>query len=210
MMKYTRFFFAIAVIIGVTLSTGCLRKVKNTRAGKPILNGSGKVYLVPLGAFSDATVKELASYYQNKYGIPVQTLPHVHLAPETINPEREQLIAEQAVESMKQANQDLVSDPQAILIGLTEEDMYIAQYNWRFTFSWREQGRYAVVSSARMILPMGNEQVTEDQVKTRLRKMVTKNLGVLYYHLAQSDDPRSVLYRDIGGIRELDYMGEEF
>jgi hypothetical protein len=52
--------------------------------------------------------------------------------------------------------------------------------------------------------------VTEDQIRTRLRKMVTKNVGVLYFHLPQSDDPRSVLYRNVGGIRDLDYMGEEF
>ncbi len=40
--------------------------------------------------------------------------------------------------------------------------------------------------------------------------MLTKNIGVHYYHLAQRDDPRSVLYRHVGGVRELDYMGEEF
>jgi hypothetical protein len=43
-----------------------------------------------------------------------------------------------------------------------------------------------------------------------LRKMVTKNIGVLYYHLPQSNNPQSVLYQNVGGISELDYMGEEF
>ncbi len=58
--------------------------------------------------------------------------------------------------------------------------------------------------------PTGRKPVSEDQIRTRMRKVVTKCVGVLYYHLAQSDDPQSVLYRNVGGIRELDYMGEEF
>jgi len=37
-----------------------------------------------------------------------------------------------------------------------------------------------------------------------------KNIGVLYFHLPQSNDPRSVLYKSVGGISELDLMGEEF
>ena len=40
--------------------------------------------------------------------------------------------------------------------------------------------------------------------------MVTKSIGILYYGLRPSDDPRSVLYKSVGGISELDYMGEEF
>lgn len=209
-MKYSRLLFGVALIASLILGTGCLRKRDHIPVSKQSLKGSGKIYLVPLGGFSNAAVEDLASYYRKKYSLPVETLPNVDLAPTAMNPERQQLIAEAAVKIMKQANPDLSNDPQAILIGLTTEDMYIDQYDWRFSFSWREQGKYAVVSSGRMNLRPGRKPVSEDQIRTRLRKMVTKNIGVLYYHLAQSDDPRSVLYRNVGGIRELDYMGEEF
>jgi hypothetical protein len=40
--------------------------------------------------------------------------------------------------------------------------------------------------------------------------MVTKDIGILYYGLPQSDNPRSVLYNGILGIQELDSVGEEF
>lgn len=209
-MKRSRLLASAALIAALILGTDCVRKRDYIPISKQSLKGSGKVYLVPLGGFSAATVNDLASYYRNKYSLPVETLPNADLAPAAMNPERQQLIAEEAVASMKRANPDLSNDPQAILIGLTTEDMYIAQYDWRFSFSWREQGKYAVVSSGRMNLRLGKQPVSEDQIRARLRKMVTKNVGVLYYHLAQSDDPRSVLYRNVGGIRELDYMGEEF
>ena len=191
-------------------SMACVRKREYIPLHKQTLKGSGKIYFVPLGAFSDASVKALVSYYQNKYGLSIETLSHVVLPPDTINPERQQLIAEQAIDIMKRANPEKVNDPQAILIGLTKQDMYIGKYDWRFGFSYREQGKYAVVSSGRMNLGWRNQLASEDQIRSRLRKMVTKNIGVLYYRLEQSDDPRSVMYRSVGGIQELDYMGEEF
>jgi predicted Zn-dependent protease len=174
------------------------------------LQGSGKLYFVPLGDFPAATLQELASFYRRKYGLNIQILPNVPLTQAAMNPERNQLIAEQAIEVMKQANPKLVNDRQAILIGLTTEDMYIARYDWRFSFSYRDQGKYAVVSRGRMNLPVVKKPASPKLVLTRLRKMVTKNVGILYYRLPQSDNPRSVLYRNVGGIRELDYMGEDF
>jgi hypothetical protein len=57
---------------------------------------------------------------------------------------------------------------------------------------------------------LGGPMISEEKAKARLRKMVTKNIGILYYRLPQSNDPRSVLYKNVGGVSELDNMGEEF
>jgi predicted Zn-dependent protease len=204
-MKYFRSCSLVVVILSL-LTTGCFRKSDYVPISKQSLKGSGKLYLVPLGEFSKLVAEELASYYKTKYGISAETLPTVHIPPSARNAERQQLIAEEAVDLMRRVNSEISRNPNAILIGLTTEDMYISSYDWRFSFSWREQGKYAVVSSGRMHLG----GVSEDEIRRRLRKMVTKNVGILYFHLPQSDDPRSVLYRNVGGIRELDYMGEEF
>ena len=213
-MKYARLLSAFFVIAALVLNTGCLLKQDSKQNYVPVskqsLKGSGKLYFVPLGDFPAASVEDLVSYYRDKYGLTIETLPSVTLPPAATNPEREQLIAEVAVETMRQANSKLSNDPQAILIGLTTQDMYISQYDWRFSFSWREQQKFAVVSAGRMNLPRRRRPVSEEQIQMRLRKMVTKNIGVLYYHLPQSDNPKSVLYRNVGGIQELDYMGEEF
>ena len=206
-MNYSRLFFAAVVILSL-LTTSCLRRSEYVPINKQSLKGSGKLYLVPLGEFPKSSAEQLASYYKTKYGISADILPTVQIPPSAMNAERQQLIAEEAVDLMKRVNSEITSNPNAILIGLTTEDMYISKYDWQFSFSWREQGKYAVVSTGRMNL--GRSPVTEEQIRTRLRKMVTKNVGILYFHLPQNDDPRSVLYRNIGGIRELDYMGEEF
>lgn len=44
----------------------------------------------------------------------------------------------------------------------------------------------------------------------RLRKAVTKDLGILYYGLPLSKNPTSVLYDRIMGIDDLDAVAEEF
>lgn len=100
-MKYSRLISAVALIASLALSTGCLHKRDYIPMSKQSLKGSGKLYLVPLGDFSAETVNDLAFYYRNKYGLLVETLPNVHLAPAAMNPERQQLIAEEVVGVMK-------------------------------------------------------------------------------------------------------------
>lgn len=206
-MKWTRLIslFSVAWLL---LCLSCVNRPPYLPLDKKTLKGSGKIYFVPLEDFPQSDVEMLTDYYKTKYGLVIETLPSVALTETVVNLERKQLIAEAVVALIKSANANLVNDPNAILIGLTTEDMYIDKYDWQFTFSWRQEGRYAVVSNARMSL--GRQPVSAEKINTRLRKMVTKNIGIMYYHLNQSDDPRSVLYRNVGGISELDRMGEDF
>jgi hypothetical protein len=44
----------------------------------------------------------------------------------------------------------------------------------------------------------------------RLRKMITKNLGILYYGLGSSQDPGSVMYGQIMGPDDLDAVSEDY
>jgi hypothetical protein len=44
----------------------------------------------------------------------------------------------------------------------------------------------------------------------RLQKMVTKSIGLMYFGLPLSDDPGSVMYRNVLGPRDLDQMSEDF
>ena len=215
-MKYSRLFLSAVLIAALLPVTGCFRKrekvaiKRDTPVPKEKLKGSGKLYLVPLGDFPTEIAADLTSFYRDKYKLEIETLPTVPLSEAAVNRKRDQLIAEQVVAIMKQANPQITNDPDAIMIGLTTQDMYINKMDWRFAFSWRDEGKYAVVSSARMYLPVRRWKISEKRMVKRLRKMVTKNVGILYYHLAQSDNPRSVLYRNVGGIRDLDYMREDF
>lgn len=208
MMKYTRSFVTALLLACLMCASACMWKRNYVPLDKRLLRGTGKIYLVPLGDFPASEVKDLVAYYRSKFNLAVETLPRVPLNASARDAGRGQLIAEATVALMKKAHPALAADPEAILIGLTGEDMYIARYDWNFTFSWRQEKKYAVVSAARMNL--GSSFFSEERIKNRLKKMVTKNIGILYYRLPMSDDPASVLYKDVGGISELDRMGEEF
>jgi hypothetical protein len=45
---------------------------------------------------------------------------------------------------------------------------------------------------------------------SRLRKMITKDVGILLWGLGTSTHPRSVMYSNILGVADLDAMAEDF
>ncbi len=183
--------------------------------------GRGKVYFVPVGDIPAATVAEVAQYYSKTWNIPLETMPSLQLDESLWNLDRNQLIAERITLKMQRSYPVLSQNPEAIIIGLTAADMYLEQSSGRYTFSLREGGRYAVVSSARMhprMLPLhvphGSflqlDERDDELMRCRLRKMVGKNIGVLYYRLPMNADPTSMLYSSIGGPEDLDRVTERF
>ena len=196
----------ITTIVVLLLTVSCVSRTPYVPVDSKNLRGSGKVYFVPIGDFPASEIEKLRSYYASKYGLAIETLPQQNFPATVMNSERGQVTAESAIDWIKQQNSELANNPQAILIGLTTEDMHIARYDWQFAFSWRQENRYAIISTARMSL----RKPSAEKAHSRLRKMVTKNIGILYYKLRPSDDPRSVLYKNVGGLSELDRMGEEF
>ena len=161
--------------------------------------------------YSAASLAKLVNFCKQKIGVqPIVTEP-VPFALTTVDKKRQQVIAEEAVELMKIKNPALVSDPNAVVIGLTDQDMYIQRNkNWQYAFGYWRQQRFAVVSSARMnpanLGGAANDVLTE----ARLRKMVLKNIGVLFYRYPTNYDPKSVLFDDVDGVDDIDKMGEDF
>jgi predicted Zn-dependent protease len=169
------------------------------------------IYLVPVGNVSMQEINDLASHYQQKFGVGVKILPAFKIDQTMVDTQRDQLIAERVLQAMVLMNsiyRDNDADP---LIGITGEDMYPLGEDWQFCFGWRGmEDHAAVVSTARMSLHYIGEPEAEANLRTRLRKVVTKDIGLLLYGKTVSDNPKSVLYDGILGIEELDQVTEEF
>ena len=184
-----------------------------------VANTTNKVSAMNNGTFvcrfksiTDPTdqIMRLARYYQRELGLEIPVLKSVAIPANAMDSNRGQLVAEKLAEDLRNEFPQLACDPQAILIGFTAQDVYIAAKQWKFAFGWRDDARTAVVSTARMDLHYFGQPFWGSSPEVRLRKMVTKDIGILYYGLPQSNDPKSVLYNNIMGIQELDAVGEDF
>ncbi len=171
---------------------------------------SSKIYFVPLGEISSVSVAQLVGYFKHRLGLAIEIMPAVSLDDSVVDPDRRQIVAQRLIDLMKSRYAQWANHPAAILIGITEGDMYIQGYPWRFAFSLREGERLAVVSSARMDPVRFGLTPDAQLLHTRLRKMLLKNIGLMYYRLPPNSNPKSVLYRSILGLEELDFVGEDF
>ncbi len=167
-------------------------------------------YFVPLGDFSSAATADLATYYKRKFGIGIVCLSAIPLDASTFDARRHQLIAEDVIELIKRTYPKLAQDPDAIVIGLTERDMYVRGKTWQYAFSYWVDSRFAVVSNARMNPVNLGQPARAELLNTRFRKMVMKDIGILYYQMPTNSNSRSVLYNNFDGVEKLDGVAEEF
>lgn len=177
----------------------------------PTCAGAGRrVCLVPLGRVSVLLVEHLVSYYQDEYGLPVTVLPPQPVPQRLINAQRGQADADPLIEYMGSLFPGAYSDPDAVLIGLTPIDVYDHNSHVRYYLSFRRNfyNPKAVISTFRMDPAIYAEPPDEEVFQSRVRKMFTKYLGLLYYGLPPSSDPTSPMFDAIGGPADLDLMGE--
>lgn len=198
---------ALLTVVGVSVF-GCAPAAPAGRAPWVPDHPPGRsVYLSPLDGFPVAMLEQLADFYAVRYDLRVEVLPAAD-AGGAWDPTRGQMVAEDALGVIRTAYPE-GTDQAAVVIAITHQDLYILNRpDWAWAFGWREQGRLGVISTARML--SGTELFPEDFVMARLRKMITKYIGVLYFELPQSDDRSSVLYGNILGLGDLDAMGEDF
>ena len=188
----------------------CLFQEGYVPADKSQLRGSGSIYLIPLNNYRPDGVQALAKFYHDKYGLAIKVGNPIPIPETVFNTRRRQYESESLLKFLRLELASVLKDSDSVAIALTDEDIFIASTAWRYAFSYRDPP-LAVVSSANMdyglfaTWPSGRERRD-----IRFRKMVTKNIGVLYYHLPFSSHCRSVMYGSVGGPQELDVMKEDF
>jgi predicted Zn-dependent protease len=162
-----------------------------------------------MGSVPATTLQALAAFYLDKYGLRVAILKPAPINAASRDVGRRQLIGEELVTAMRSAYPKAAADPNAVLIGIVSEDLYVrVRPDWAWAFGLRTDGRFGVLSTARMSWPQGLASKTVQM--TRLRKMVTRYIGQLYFRLPTNNVQGSVLYGTINGLYDLDRLGEDF
>ena len=208
---------AVLVVVLATVAGAVLLQVGGggtspepvgTAAVRPPIPPGRTLYLAPLDGTPTDRVNRLAAYFARRYEIEVRTLPATATPGYAWDDARGQLIAEAVLQSLPNAYPGQAADRGAVVIAITDRDLYIvARPDWVWAFGLRsDDQRWAVVSTYAMELG----EPDPARVETRLRRMVGKNVGLMYFGLQPSDDPRSLVYRSIVGVGDLDRMGDEF
>jgi len=175
-------------------------------------DGVGKrVCLVPLGRVSPDLVNHLTSYYRVAYGLEVRVLTPSGIPFALVHPESGQIDASSLVSYMSELEPGPYLDPGVVLIGITPVDLYDSDYDYRFVFGVSSNDpsrRFGVVSAFRMNPVTFGEPPNDTLFYSRVRKLVTKYIGEMYYDLPLSSDSQSPLYNSIMSVRDLDGMDE--
>jgi len=201
-----------SIILIASMGAGCssvsCTQPRAVPLGPDALHGVGRVYFVPINTFPSDVLERLVAYYLEKYDLNISVLsaPRPEVVSRAFNEERGQYVAEEIVRVLGHAT--VAFEPDSTLIAFTEKDLYIRAYDWKYAFGYRSD-RLAVVSSARMEDRFMGVWPIDGVQETRLRKMVTKYIGVLHYRLPMSSNCRSPLFSQILGPEDLDSMGED-
>ncbi len=176
-----------------------------------LLSGESKktVFIVPLGAVPEKYLAWAPTYYKARLGLNVEILPAIPLNASLWNTRRHQLIAERLIGLMKQALPERAKEQRAVLIGATPEDMYIGSYDWNYAINYREDGRFGVMSTARLRPTLFFQKWNHALALSRFQKMLTKNVYLLCFNAPLSSDYTSAVSGGVMSPEEVDYMSDE-
>ena len=194
-------------MVVVLIATAMIAGAKAQTAPTP------ELYLVAIGDVPGDMTDRLVLYVQTRFQIPIRTLSALKFDGQMLDRQRSQVVADELIRAVRVQHATLVKNPRTRVIAVTPFDMYMQAMRdqWRFTFSLRSRDqRVAVVSYARMD-PANLGQAPDAAVlEPRLRKMISKNIGIIYYGLPTSDNPLSAMFGNILGVDDLDRMTEDF
>jgi YD repeat-containing protein len=175
------------------------------------LRGAGAVYVVPIGPISSVPdINPLIQEYSSKYKVAMELLPGIPLPSWAENQARKQYVAEDLISAIQLAYPKLAAAPQAVIIGVTDADMYISENTWTYAFSFRDEERFAVISTAHLSEDDDGKAQGSDVTEKRLRKVLARDLGILYFRLQPTQNYNSLLYQSVGDATELDELADGY
>lgn len=184
-------------------------------AGPGELTAHGRLYFIPVGR-QVIPAETLAGYYQQKFNIQIEVLPAIEANSASYYPDRKQYAAEDLIGDIKFEHPELARDPNAVMIGLTDEDIF---QRWlegsNFTYSYHAGYRFGIVSTRRMDPAFWGDPPNDATRLASTKQMLTKYVAFMYFHVPVSDDRTSVMRQPLtpyGGsdnLYESDLHSEE-
>jgi YD repeat-containing protein len=164
------------------------------------------IFLIPMDLEPGESIGWAPAYYRLKMDVDVRVLPEATLPKGLEDPVRGQIDSERYVEHIRRTYRQLAENPANVIIAVTSRDIFIRSYGWSFAENYRQDGRFAVISSARMHPFSLFDRWNPEWIRSRVQKMLTKNIAMLYYDLPMSCESTSLLSSGVLYGREIDLM----
>ena len=202
-------FTKINLLIDGTNSLNLLEISPNQRPRR--LETSRRVYIVPIGSLPEVGLRELPQYYREKYNLSVELLDPIPLDASVYDVAEGKVVDDELEELLKRRIPRIANDPAAVLIGITAEDMYVrSEGTSSMSNSYNIRGRFGFVSTFLLTRRRFEGPSKDGLLRARVRKLISRNIGVSAYRLPMSDDPTSVVSESIGWVGNIDLLSESF
>jgi predicted Zn-dependent protease len=176
--------------------------------------GDHPICLVPLGAVDVDLVHRLVDFYHDEYDVTLQVMHPLDLDENEFGSSRGQLDANALFEHIIDVEGGVLNQhaPNAAFIGLTPFDISDrSDPNNNYVFGLKGDPAphpVGIISTYRMDPRAWGLTENDDVVFDRLEKMFSRYVAIMVYSLPQNNDPTSILYRNIGGLDDLDRIIE--
>jgi hypothetical protein len=199
----------IAIVASIRTESGARHPAAKDVASKthftrPIAAETSGVWLVPLGEPMTVNVARLADELSVRYHVPVGTLPDLALPSWTLDEREHRLVAEQLIRLLGQA---YGAQGSAVIIGITDYDMYVESGDLAHAFSLRAPPHYGAVSTSPLAADLV-DRLRGHSRHERARKLVARIIGFVYYARHEVDDPHSLLRSQMHGVDDIDKLDE--
>jgi predicted Zn-dependent protease len=169
-----------------------------------------QILFVPIGNFPTTSLQKVADYYKETLGVHIDLSLTMPFDEVMMDRRRGQFIGEELVNQMRMHYPVQTKNQRIMMIGFTRGDMYIRHMDWRFAFAYRESGRFAAVSTARMDPESFGLPPDDSILVRRLIKITSKQIGLYFYGLPERQEKTSVLFSPILGVDDLDTVAMDF
>ena len=165
-----------------------------------------RIIFAPTDDAAYETMQRVAPQLEAKLGLDVHVMGCLALPLESRNVRRNQISGEAILHAIRNDYPiDLIPPAGSVGIAVTSDDLYIEGKDWRFAWAYRDGSSFAVVSTPRL-----ERRVSQAHFDARLRKILMKQIGLLYYKYPLSNDPKNVMYSSILSLETLDEIKERY
>jgi hypothetical protein len=190
----------------------CLKATPALLSGSDCSEPGLRICLQPVGAVPEAQISALVEHFRTTYAVRIDVLPAIDMPAAAMAERTTQASTFQLLTAVADRYPHLDPDLEASFLVITPVDVWQEsrpEWGWVFGQATVDSQdsvhyRWAALSTFRMNPVTYGEAANPQKWEKRIRTLMTKYVGLTYFHYPLSDDPRSPMFRSITGLSILD------